>query len=753
MNNKKIFTTCALLITALMGCSEESIDHTYTASSVDTPEVVYVGKSTGRHTIDSVYSTASAELTVKIEGVDENLAPEGSVALYGYGSSEGTTMNIRNSRIVTEELGIHAIRSLAFVTSGEEHTNALSYFYARDVRGGINLVGGSNLTNWTNATESANTNITLSALPAEINEGDSWFTLVPYSPINSANVGAGSYAFPTLLSVNATAPQSGEEGCYLFWYRQHYLWAGEYYVSSSYIYHKPGTGIVEAVYAIDYDANGQVAPTSGTSIAREQSGPGIMPEVTALDWIAFGQAIADGGSTATDKYDYIKIIDAADPSNPTGYDWVDVSVPATQGRNYKLHLAYPYVGYNANFNTLTDPVFTGTFAPVVQIDVNNDGIWDYVADNTSDLSIRTERPFGPFAANEPRNNSPIFISGGVRSTDGTGVALPTDPTARDLRDVYLHVYGFHDVVNNGAPYLHVSGLTDNSFADMHVGERVPVRMSIENIIDKDTAFDMKQYELIWATTEAGVAARENVVSYLDTDFARLDELLYRAYIPAQAVAGTIYFQLVIKTNPVPPVGSNQEALDTSTPVYSVNILDATSSAGVAPTPQVFVTPTSGSAPLEVEIQVGGSNDKDGVIDKFIYDFGNGDIDQDASRGGIYTYHADGEYPLTIYVVDNDGNTSSYTKTISVSSYGSIVIRNQHEVAITEFYLAEIADTAWGEDRLSGSLYPSASTAFSDILEGVYDYQVFLSDGRSVTGRLTVNGGEELVLEVDKFNIP
>ncbi|MFT5505680.1 MAG: hypothetical protein ACI845_002529 [Gammaproteobacteria bacterium] len=753
--NKYLVISFVIHSIFVSGCSEDS-SLSYTPPSLDTPETVYVGKSTAPETINAVYLTGSADITITIDDVEVNMVSEGGGELFGYGDALGTIRSMRNAPIITDELGIHAMRSLVFTTSGEEHTSAESYFYVRDARGGINLIGGTSLSNFANTTESTNLNITVNILPDEIASGESWFSLAAYTPF--VNNGA-SLLFPKLLSTNAVAPFSGEPDNYLFWYRDHYLFAGEYYARSAFVYHKAGVGLVEFVTSIDTDINGNIIATSGSSTVRDQGGSGIINEITEADIIQFERSIADVGSTATNKFNNIVKLDADDISNPTGYDWIDVTVkldnPFPGQRGYAVHLAYPAVDYNVSFNSLTDPVFSGAFSPVLEIDINNDGIWDYIADNSSELSVRTDRLIEPFSANEPRNYSGIFISGSARSGSNPGetLELPIDSTARTTRDVYLQVFGYHDVVNNGEPYLYITGLTDNQLPDSNLGSPIPVRVSIENIDDKKTGFDIQQYELIWATTVSGVAARENVLSYLDTDFVPLGVAQSKPVIPAQSSIGTLYFQLILKTNVIPSVIDNQAVLDITTPVYTVNIVDKSSIELSPPTPQIFISPTSGSAPLTISAYIGGSTDSDGLVDTIITDFGNGEVNENSINGGEYTYTHDGDYPLTYYVVDNDGLTSSYTQLITVSSVGTLKLFNQHEVGISDISFSEVNDLSYGDNRIASTLLPSSSTSFGNILEGQYDYRIALTDGRIYEDRFVVAGGQETVIEVSRFLIP
>jgi PKD domain len=749
MMNKKLLITGAFLSSVLMGCSDDA-QHTYVTPSVDTPDAVYVGKSSATEIIRAVYGAGSADVTVDIDGTSVELMPEGTHTLYGHGEAAGTTRVIKNSRAVDESLGVHATRSLVFITSGEEHTNALSYSYAKDVRGGVNLISETFLANWENNTNKDSFNETIPVMPEHVRVGDSWGAIESFSP---GLLGNANTWFPTLLSTNATAPYSGIEGCSLFWYRQHYFWAGVYYPNWVLVYHKAGSGVVEAIFKGDANANGELVPSSGASVSKEQVGPGVVPEFTLVELANFSWSIATTATTHSyNKLTDISIVKADDPSNPTGYDWVTINIAETTDTKYKVQIKYPLTGYNVNFNTLTDPVYAGAYAPIFQIDINNDGIWDYVADKTSDLNIRTEYPLGAFDVNEPKNHTPIFVSGNVRSTDGTGVAIATDPYPSNFRDVYLKIAGFNELVHNGAPYVDIEGLKDNKLPDMHVDKRIPVRHGMENLADNTKSFDFIQYELVWATTEAGVIARENVVSYLDESFVTTSADDQIAYIPAQTSPATVYFQFRVISSSTPAVTSNPEVLNILTPIYSVNVLAGSNDSGIAPTPQVVVSPSIGSAPLVVSVSTKASSDKDGVIERIMLDTGDGNFNDNIS-GGTYTYEYDGEYKLELFFIDNDGNTSSYTKNIIVSSYGSVKIINSHDTSISEFYMTEKDSDLWGYDRLSGSLYPTSSTGFGDIFNGEYDYWLVLSDGRELFGRVFISGGSETVIDVNKFLIP
>jgi PKD repeat protein len=76
-----------------------------------------------------------------------------------------------------------------------------------------------------------------------------------------------------------------------------------------------------------------------------------------------------------------------------------------------------------------------------------------------------------------------------------------------------------------------------------------------------------------------------------------------------------------------------------------------------PVPVAAVTPTGGLAPLDVEFSSAGSDDPDGTIVSYAWDFGDGNTSSDPNP--THTYAA-GTWTATLYTVDNEGGIASTT---------------------------------------------------------------------------------------------
>ncbi|MFO7547773.1 MAG: PKD domain-containing protein, partial [Acidimicrobiia bacterium] len=77
------------------------------------------------------------------------------------------------------------------------------------------------------------------------------------------------------------------------------------------------------------------------------------------------------------------------------------------------------------------------------------------------------------------------------------------------------------------------------------------------------------------------------------------------------------------------------------------------------------TPTTGEAPLEVSFSSTGSDDTDGTIVAYGWDFGDGWTSTAANP--IHTYQTAGTYTATLTVTDDDGATGTDTVTITVET--------------------------------------------------------------------------------------
>ncbi len=86
---------------------------------------------------------------------------------------------------------------------------------------------------------------------------------------------------------------------------------------------------------------------------------------------------------------------------------------------------------------------------------------------------------------------------------------------------------------------------------------------------------------------------------------------------------------------------------------------------VAPIAVASATPASGLIPLTVNFSSAGSNDPDGTIVSYAWDFGNGATSTAANPSNVYTIA--GSYTATLTVTDNMGITTPTTVAITASA--------------------------------------------------------------------------------------
>ncbi|MFW6071679.1 MAG: PKD domain-containing protein [Candidatus Bipolaricaulota bacterium] len=82
-----------------------------------------------------------------------------------------------------------------------------------------------------------------------------------------------------------------------------------------------------------------------------------------------------------------------------------------------------------------------------------------------------------------------------------------------------------------------------------------------------------------------------------------------------------------------------------------------------PTASFSADPSTGGAPLQVTFDASNSEDPDGIIDEFEWEFGDGNTGN--GRVADHTYEDTGEYTITLTVTDNDGSTETTTETVTV----------------------------------------------------------------------------------------
>lgn len=87
-----------------------------------------------------------------------------------------------------------------------------------------------------------------------------------------------------------------------------------------------------------------------------------------------------------------------------------------------------------------------------------------------------------------------------------------------------------------------------------------------------------------------------------------------------------------------------------------------------PVASFVMSPTAGAAPLTVEFDASGSNDPDGHIVIYEWDFGDG-----GNGTGVtieHTFNTAGTYKITLTVTDDKGKTASAVQELTVAPGGS-----------------------------------------------------------------------------------
>lgn len=85
----------------------------------------------------------------------------------------------------------------------------------------------------------------------------------------------------------------------------------------------------------------------------------------------------------------------------------------------------------------------------------------------------------------------------------------------------------------------------------------------------------------------------------------------------------------------------------------------------APVASFAASPTSGTAPLDVAFDASGSSDSDGTIVSYAWTFGDGGTASGITSSRIYS--SAGTYTARLTITDDEGATSTITRTIQVSA--------------------------------------------------------------------------------------
>ena len=167
------------------------------------------------------------------------------------------------------------------------------------------------------------------------------------------------------------------------------------------------------------------------------------------------------------------------------------------------------------------------------------------------------------------------------------------------------------------------------------------------------------------------------------------------------------------------------------------------SMGKPPVPSFSASTTNGYAPLEVSFDGNMSNDPDGNIVRYHWDFGDG-----TTRRGqispIHLYPDIGTYTVTLEVEDNDGYEKQVTKTIIVSKQPQVAPIMLGDDSFSVVENEEITFTLKGaEDANNDDLYysqvgsiPNSQGVLSDCLKDTSDLECLFTPAKDFTGTVS-----------------
>ena len=179
----------------------------------------------------------------------------------------------------------------------------------------------------------------------------------------------------------------------------------------------------------------------------------------------------------------------------------------------------------------------------------------------------------------------------------------------------------------------------------------------------------------------------------------------------------------------------------------------TAVSNVPPQPAFTVTPTNGSAPLSVTFDGSSSNDDDGSIVTYTWNFGDGSPDAVGSRAS-HVYSDPGNFDSRLTVTDNRGATAARVATINVSpASGSFTLTGRIQILPSSAVDSDVNDPA-------AQLVRNDSFAEAQVLPNPVSLGGYLAlpgegkagalrDGGDVTDKFRVSfaGNENVLLSV------
>jgi PKD repeat protein len=215
--------------------------------------------------------------------------------------------------------------------------------------------------------------------------------------------------------------------------------------------------------------------------------------------------------------------------------------------------------------------------------------------------------------------------------------------------------------------------------------------------------------------------RENGVNIKNTDLVPRDgDLTYTVSISEDEIRDDFesgnQYNLIIKLVDRDP-GIDDKVNEVTETVKLEHASDDNPPTNTPPTPSFTYSPNNPDVGESVTFDASGSSDPDGTVQRFEWDFGDGNVASATGATVTHTYSSAGTYTVELTVEDDEGATDTTTQTVSVDSGG------------------DGGDDGKGIDSVQTTLSDTDGDGLSDRIEA----DVTVSDVSS--GRTTVRLGE------------
>ncbi len=376
--------------------------------------------------------------------------------------------------------------------------------------------------------------------------------------------------------------------------------------------------------------------------------------------------------------------------------------------------AWDFGDGNTGNGVTTNHTYTtsGTYTVTLTV-TDNDGLTDETSITITVEEVALEAPIAVITSDENTGTAPLTVSfDGSESSDSDGtISL----YSWDFGDGTMAsgINGSHTYVNPGN-YTVTLTVTDNDGLTGVDSETIVVTEAV--VLEGPEAIFTTTITTGDAPLAVGFDAANStdsdgaIVSY-DWDFGDMNSGTGVSPNHMYLIPGTYTVTLTVTDND----GLKDSATETIVITEEV-VLEA-------PVAEITMDTDSGEAPLIVSFDGSASNDSDGAIVSYDWDFGNGETASGVNVGE--TFNEAGEYDITLTVTDNDGLSDSKVVTLIVT-----------EAVVLENPIAEIKmDNNTGEAPLIVNFDGSSST---DSDGEIVSYDWDFGNGETASG---VNVGE------------